>query len=434
LQTLFSISEDASPVIRVERLGKRYRLGRDHADSLVDLFGHFWGRLTRTESTPQTPRRREFWAIKDVGFQVSAGEVFGIIGKNGAGKSTLLKLLSRVIAPTCGHIELTGRAASLLEVGTGFHPDLTGKENIYMNASLLGMSRMEVAQKYDQIVEFAGVKDFLGTPVKRYSSGMRVRLGFAVAAHLEPEILIIDEVLTVGDAEFQKKCLGKMQTVATEGRTVLFVSHNMAAVRSLCSRACFLEEGTMVAIGETDHIVQTYLAANGQQSGWRKIYPANQLIWIGGIGALQPNAFGVRVCDGESQGVFTTEQSILFSFEFVPKISLKHFRVGLAVKNSDGITMFGSNTALDELGPESVGISHTMQCRLPSEILNRGTYSVDLAVDCPTHTSESFRDEECIQFEVIDVQGHGVGSEPLPGVIRPKLSWKLQCSAPKDAG
>lgn len=421
----YSMGEDLDSVISIDQLGKRYRLGRDHADSLVDLFGQYWGRLTRKEQGAQNPRRREFWAIKDVSFQVKAGEVFGIIGKNGAGKSTLLKLLSRVIAPTCGQIELTGRVASLLEVGTGFHPDMTGRENIFMNASLLGMSRKDVARKYDEIVEFAGVKDFLGTPVKRYSSGMRVRLGFAVAAHLEPEILVIDEVLTVGDVEFQKKCLGKMQSVATEGRTILFVSHNMAAVRSLCSRACYLHAGRMVAVGETSQIVQKYLAANGQQSGWRKQYPDHQLVEFGNTLALAPKLFEVTTNEGQGQGAFSTEHDILFSFEFIPRRSLMHYRFGIAVRNADGVTMFGSNVSLDELNVGSIGELHVINCKLPSNILNRGTYSVDLAVDCPAHTTESFLDEECIQFEIVDVQGHGAASEPLPGVIRPKLIWQL---------
>ena len=202
----------------------------------------------------------EFWALKDVNLEIQQGEVVGFIGRNGAGKSTLLKILSRITAPTTGEIRLHGRVGSLLEVGTGFHPELTGRENVYLNGSILGMSRREIQSKFDEIVEFSGVEKFLDTPVKRYSSGMYVRLAFAVAAHLEPELLVVDEVLAVGDAEFQKKCLGKMGEVAKTGRTVLFVSHNMAAVSELCSRVMILQSGHVIADGPTTSIVSQYLA------------------------------------------------------------------------------------------------------------------------------------------------------------------------------
>ncbi|MEO0333895.1 MAG: ABC transporter ATP-binding protein, partial [Bacteroidota bacterium] len=207
----------------------------------------------------------EFWALKDISFEVKRGEAIGIIGKNGAGKSTLLKVLSRITEPTTGRIAIDGRVSSLLEVGTGFHPELTGRENVFLNGTILGMSRTEVKAKFDEIVDFSGVEKFLDTPVKRYSSGMKVRLAFAVAAHLEPEILIIDEVLAVGDAEFQKKCLGKMEDVTGEGRTVLFVSHNMAAVKALCSRAILIKQGQVVTAGEIESVVASYLKSNNSK-------------------------------------------------------------------------------------------------------------------------------------------------------------------------
>jgi lipopolysaccharide transport system ATP-binding protein len=229
-----------SAIIEISRLGKRYRLGgRDG---------------------------RDFWALRDISFTVAPGEVVGLVGRNGAGKSTLLKLLSRITEPTEGRAVLRGRMASLLEVGTGFHPDLTGRENIFLNGAILGMKRAEIARKFDEIVEFSEIAGFLDTPVKRYSSGMYVRLAFAVAAHLEPEILVIDEVLAVGDAAFQKKCLGKMQDVATHGRTVLFVSHNLAAVQSLCSRAVMLAGGRVIATGPTAAVLAQYLASGGEDS------------------------------------------------------------------------------------------------------------------------------------------------------------------------
>jgi len=246
----------AAESIRVEKLGKRYRLGqlepyRTLRDTLVSL-------ATRRE---RSNLPKEIWALKDVSFSVRRGEVLGLIGRNGAGKSTLLKLLTRITSPDAGRIEMEGRVGALLEVGTGFHPELSGRENIYMNGSILGMSRRDINRKFDQIVDFAGVENFLDTPVKRYSSGMRVRLGFAVAAHLEPDILVVDEVLAVGDAEFQRKCLGRMNEVAGEGHTVLFVSHQMEAIQSLCTRAIWLEQGSVARDGPAGDVVPDYLAS-----------------------------------------------------------------------------------------------------------------------------------------------------------------------------
>jgi lipopolysaccharide transport system ATP-binding protein len=256
------------PIIEVDRLGKIYELGR------LGGFGlnRWFSRKSERNSTPRLRGRREgdepgtFWALRDVSFDVQPGEVVGLVGRNGAGKSTLLKLLSRITEPTTGRAVLRGRVASLLEVGTGFHPDLTGRENIYLNGAILGMKRAEIARKFDEIVAFAEIGTFLDTPVKRYSSGMYVRLAFAVAAHLDPEILVIDEVLAVGDAAFQKKCLGKMHHVASTGRTVLFVSHNMGAVQTLCTKAVMLEDGGVAALGDTQSVLSRYLQRGGEDS------------------------------------------------------------------------------------------------------------------------------------------------------------------------
>lgn len=247
--------------IRVENLSKQYTIGvaRNRHDSLRDQVANGLQSLFRGNGRPHA-REESFWALKDVSFEVRQGEVVGIIGSNGAGKSTLLKILSRITEPSSGRAEIHGRVGSLLEVGTGFVGDLSGRENIYLSGAILGMKKAEIEHKFDQIVEFSGVEKYLDTPIKHYSSGMHVRLGFAVAAHLEPEILIIDEVLAVGDAAFQKKCLRKMGDVAGEGRTVLFVSHNMAAVQGLCSRACLLSDGQIVGDGSPRNIVQRYLA------------------------------------------------------------------------------------------------------------------------------------------------------------------------------
>jgi len=251
-------------IIKVENLGKRYRLRhnqqRERYVALRDVIADRFKRLFRSPSAA-LPASEDFWALKDVSFEIKQGQVVGIIGRNGAGKSTLLKILSRITEPTKGRIRIKGRVSSLLEVGTGFHPELTGRENIFLNGSILGMSRAEIKNKFDEIVAFAEVEKFLDTPVKRYSSGMYVRLAFAVAAHLEPEILIVDEVLAVGDAEFQKKCLGKMHDVATGGRTVLFVSHNMQAASVLCDRGLFIQGGSLVHEGGVKETIDLYLSS-----------------------------------------------------------------------------------------------------------------------------------------------------------------------------
>lgn len=262
-----------STVLKVENLSKQYRLGTVGSGTLRDDMTRFWAKLRGKEDPTlkigevndrTTKGNSEYvWALKDINFEVKQGEILGIIGKNGAGKSTLLKILSKVTGPTTGRVRAKGRIASLLEVGTGFHPELTGRENIYLNGAILGMTKAEIHAKLDEIVDFAGVEKYLDTPVKRYSSGMTVRLGFAVAAHLEPEILIVDEVLAVGDAEFQKKAIGKMQDVSRgEGRTVLFVSHNMAAVSSLCERGLLLKDGKLFYQGNIKDVVENYLKGN----------------------------------------------------------------------------------------------------------------------------------------------------------------------------
>jgi lipopolysaccharide transport system ATP-binding protein len=267
------------PIISVEGISKRYRLRHQSAgyttlrDSLTDWAKGLVGGRRADAAAPGADE--EFWALKDVSFDINRGEVVGIIGRNGAGKSTLLKVLSRITEPTSGRIRLRGRVASLLEVGTGFHPELSGRENIFLNGAILGMTKSEIKAKFDEIVAFSEVEKFLDTPVKHYSSGMYVRLAFAVAAHLDPEILIVDEVLAVGDAQFQKKCLGKMKDVATGGRTVLFVSHNMAAVQALCSRGLMMTSGRLIQNGRTDHVIKTYLEGSDRNIGSSWVRPSS---------------------------------------------------------------------------------------------------------------------------------------------------------------
>jgi lipopolysaccharide transport system ATP-binding protein len=263
-----------APAIRVEEVSKWYRLGteRSHTALLSEQLGHALRapfRRALHRRSPDRIRRAEdgIWAVRDVSFELHKGEALGLVGRNGAGKSTLLKLLSRITLPTRGRLELRGRIATMLEVGTGFHPELTGRENIYLNGAILGMRRAEIARKYDEIVEFSGIERFLETPVKRYSSGMFVRLGFAVAAHLDPDVLLVDEVLAVGDTEFQRKCLGKMRDAASKGRTVVFVSHNLAAVQRLCTRALLIDDGQVQIDGTPDQVVESYMATTRPGSG-----------------------------------------------------------------------------------------------------------------------------------------------------------------------
>ncbi len=290
----------SSPVISAEHLSKVFRLGTIGSTTLREDLSRGWARLRgkpdptlKVDAARRERREGEvFWALRDINFEVNQGEVLGIIGANGAGKSTLLKILSRITAPTSGEVKVKGRVASLLEVGTGFHPDLSGRENTFLNGAILGMSRAEVRKKFDEIVDFSGVEEFIDTPVKRYSSGMYVRLAFAVAAHLEPEILVLDEVLAVGDAQFQKKCLGKMGDAAKGGRTVLFVSHNMPAIQHLCTRALLLNNGSAEACGDVQRVTNAYLlrdAALGLR--WRRTTAGRKDAWFTEI----------YVADGEAQ-------------------------------------------------------------------------------------------------------------------------------------
>lgn len=318
-------------VIRAEGLGKKYVIGHQSSERYVALrdviarsaktFARTAMDMVRGRAIYAGDELEEFWALKDVNFEIRQGEVVGIIGRNGAGKSTLLKILSRITEPSTGRVEIKGRVASLLEVGTGFHPELTGRENIFLNGAILGMTHAEIQRKFDEIVDFAEVEKFLDTPVKRYSSGMYVRLAFAVAAHLEPEILIVDEVLAVGDAEFQKKCLGKMQDVAGHGRTVLFVSHNMAAMKSLCRFGLLLEAGRVVAQAETDSVIQKYLR------------PRNNPTKNSALNAEGANEFCITNVNIEPAG--STSSNLISHIVIFSPIS-EEIEIRYLVKSSDG--------------------------------------------------------------------------------------------------
>ena len=412
-------------VIRVENISKRYLIGHQWSrndglrhrieDLLRSPFRWLQGRTDEHRS-----KKEEFWALKDISFEVNRGEVLGFIGRNGAGKSTLLKILSRITEPTTGRICIRGRVASLLEVGTGFHPELTGRENVFLNGAILGMSRVEIKKKFDEIVDFSGVEKFLDTPVKRYSSGMYVRLAFSVAAHLEPEILIVDEVLGVGDAEFQKKCMGKMQSVSSkEGRTVLFVSHNMVAVQSLCRRALFLRGGQLVADGEVEPIVTAYLkefqgVEEAQQWGDFKTAPGTDALRIKSVQVV-PEA-------NEEKGLITMQTPIRIETEFWVMDASRQLHITYHLVTDQGITVLTSGSQSQSY---LAGL-HRAICYVPGNLLNSGGYILKLLVvengNIVTYTHESVA-----SFTVVDIaerKGSWLGREP--SVVRPILQWKKE--------
>ncbi len=412
--------------IRVNDLGKQYQLGLTHDGSIRELLNRWSARLTGRQSQ-QSIRSdlasglrnqldtsgKNFWAVRDVSFDVQQGEVVGVIGRNGAGKSTLLKLLSRICCPTTGRIELHGRVGSLLEVGTGFHPELTGRENVYMNGTILGMTKREVSRKFDEIVEFAGVGKFIDTPVKRYSSGMQVRLAFAVAAHLEPEILIVDEVLAVGDAEFRRKCLGKMQSVTGAGRAVLFVSHDMTAIQRLCSSAILLEGGKTSFVGDVKCAVDQYL-----QSG-----SAVDLQWQSNDDTEKDNAIRrVALTDqyGQIYSTLGTADCPYLEIECVIDSPHSDLRLAFAVNDQFENPIFASMPTDSGCEyPTNRGV-HRYRAKFPGSILRGQRYTITVALYSQSKTTRqvlsnvlSFTPEETASEE-FQAETSRVGVLQLP--------------------
>ncbi|MGE0374928.1 MAG: ABC transporter ATP-binding protein [Planctomycetaceae bacterium] len=359
---------------------------------------------------------RDLWALQDVSFEVRQGEVLGIIGRNGAGKSTLLKILSRITRPTKGRVGVAGRVGSLLEVGTGFHPELTGRENIYLNGSVLGMARHEVRRKFDEIVAFAEVNRFLDTPVKRYSSGMYVRLAFAVAAHLEPEILVVDEVLAVGDARFQQKCLGKMGDVSKSGRTVLFVSHNMTAVSGLCTRAVWLDEGAVKTDGPVKETVSQYLTS-ALESSLSRHWTADTAPATGKV-----RLTGVRIVPLEPTDLLATNTPFDIAVEYERFESAGKLHVSAMLYTADGVCVFNSVSPSDQSPPGR----HAARLHIPGNFLNNGLYRLRLALVSDMQPQVDV--DDALMFDVQD------GPRPIPyhgewiGVIRPQLDWTVAAS------
>ncbi|MBV8813600.1 MAG: ABC transporter ATP-binding protein [Verrucomicrobia bacterium] len=373
----------------------------------------------------QKRSNKRFWALRDISLDVRRGEVLGVIGRNGAGKTTLLKILSRVTEPTTGQIDVYGRVASLLEVGTGFHPELTGRENIYLNGAILGMGRREIEAKLDSIIAFSEIEAFLDTPVKRYSSGMQVRLAFAVAAHLEPEILLIDEVLAVGDTQFQKKCLGKMSEISGgHGRTILFVSHNLAAVRALCSRAILVDRGELICDGLVDQVVANYLEKFGGESG--------EVHW-GADAAPRSQEFGfvfrrawVENHHGAVSSSLAQDQPFSICVEYQVERHLPGLIIGFFMQNSQGVGICGSNDARVSRASDRVAGLYISRCCFPARVLNEDVYQVQFGADTPSGTEHlSLRTPFSLSFSVDDLEGHDGGRYKLPGVLRPALEWHI---------
>lgn len=418
----------SNTVIKVENVSKLYRLGEVGTGTLRHDLNRWWHKVRGKEdpylkigqTNDHTVKATSdySWALKNVSFEVKRGEVLGIIGRNGAGKSTLLKILSRVTTPTSGEIRVKGRIASLLEVGTGFNPELTGRDNIYLNGAILGMRKHEIDRKFDEIVAFAEVGRYIDTPVKRYSSGMYVRLAFAVAAHLEPEILIVDEVLAVGDAEFQKKCLGKMQDVSKGGRTVLFVSHNMTAVQTLCHRALMLSTGQLIADDSVASVVMRYLqAAQGstQAKEWSnpKTAPGNDLIRIKGIQILPEG--------GSANDLLTMRTPLRIETEYWVLKTGSSTHLTYHLINDQGIIVLTSGCASQ---PRQPGFYKAV-CTIPGQLLNSGGYFLKLLI-VENENQVTYENDGIASFNVVDIaeRNHAwMGREP--GVVQPPMLWTM---------
>ncbi|MDO6436232.1 ABC transporter ATP-binding protein [Cyclobacterium sp. 1_MG-2023] len=426
-------------VISIDGLGKKYRLGVIGTGRLSQDLTQWWAKIRGKEDPFKSIEQDNFkptqygdyWALKDISFNVNQGEVLGIIGKNGAGKSTLLKILSRVTSPTTGIIKAKGRIASLLEVGTGFHPELTGRENIFLNGAILGMTKAEIRGKIDEIIDFSGVEKHIDTPVKRYSSGMYVRLAFAVAAHLEPEILIVDEVLAVGDAEFQKKCLGKLGQVSKEGRTILFVSHNMGAVQALCSRAILLQAGNLTMDGPTNATISTYseIAFNKSKAVWLS-EPG-----MTGVGKYGVKINAVRVLDQSHQigNILNDNDPFFIEIEFETNQNGNQLTSNIQLFSESGILILSSGnwpsttTNIDKFSNVNLNAgTYRSRVKIPKYFLNEGGYFINALINREASTSIAFI-EEAVSFTIVDSGNmRKEYTDYIGGLVRPKFEWNTE--------
>jgi lipopolysaccharide transport system ATP-binding protein len=416
-------------VVKAENLGKKYKIGTavDRSPTLRDAIvqaARWPVRLVRGELQP---RSEVIWALRNVSFEVERGQVLGVIGRNGAGKSTLLKVLSRITEPSEGYAEITGRVGSLLEVGTGFNPELTGRENIFLNGAILGMKRQEISRKYDEIVEFSGVEQFIETPVKRYSSGMYLRLAFSVAAHLEPEILVVDEVLAVGDAEFQRKCLGKMSDVANEGRTVLFVSHNMSAILRLTNESIVLEGGEMVYRAPTQEAVEFYMSSGYAQSSERRWRPDEV---PKESAPFRPIALRVVDPRGKVGDVVRSIEPLTVEVEYELDEPIQGLRVGIYLLTIRGDLVFtsfdtDSPAEYEHYGTRPAG-RYVSRCQIPADFFNEGQYV--LGINASSYrVRRYFQDEHALTFSIDSMGAPGKQwPESRLGTIRPRLNWRIE--------
>jgi len=416
--------------IRVEGLGKRYRIGapamnyRTLRDSFVDAL-HAPARLFGDNGG--SGGLNSIWALKDISFEVKQGQLLGVIGRNGSGKSTLLKILSRVTDPTEGIGEIRGRVGSLLEVGTGFHPELTGRENIFLNGAILGMHRGEIDQKFDEIVEFSEVGAFIDTPVKRYSSGMYLRLAFAVAAHLEPEILVVDEVLAVGDAEFQRKCLGKMSDVAQQGRTVLFVSHNMSAILRLTQETLVIEKGRLGMRATTPQAVDYYLSQGYSQEGQR-VWEPDEI--PAESAPFSPIAVRLKNRHGMIVDTVKSVEPVTVEMEYALDAPVTGLRIGIYLMSTRGEYIFTSfdtdeTARYEQMAARSAG-RYISRCTIPADFLNEGRFVIGVNASS-YRVRRYFLDEKALTFTVDAIGAPGMQwPEPRMGAVRPRLEWEVE--------
>ena len=421
-----------SAIIRVEHLSKRYRIGLapQKYQTLSENITHAMSAPLRTIRRVQTPAPDALdtiYALNDVSFDVEEGQVLGIIGRNGAGKSTLLKILSRITEPTEGEIWINGRVGSLLEVGTGFHPELTGRENIFLNGAILGMKGSEIERKFDEIVAFSEVEQFIDTPVKRYSSGMYLRLAFAVAAHLEPEILVVDEVLAVGDAEFQRKCLGKMSDVAQQGRTVLFVSHNMSAILRLTQESLVFQKGQLVKRAPSGEAVDFYLSA-GHSSDGERTWSRDEIPLE--ADPFLPIALRIRDPKGKVVETIRSTEPVVVEFEYELTAPVTGLRVGIYLNTGRGEAVFTTFDTDDLLMFERFTNRkpgrYVSRCIIPPDMLNAGRYSLNVNASS-YRIRRYFAEEQALEFNVDATAAPGMHwPEPRPGVTRPRLEWKIE--------
>jgi len=402
-------------VIHIENIGKQYRIGA--APPYLSM------RERLTAPLKKSTREEKFWALQDVSFDVSAGERVGVIGRNGAGKSTLLKILSRITPPTKGRVAMKGRLASLLEVGTGFHPELTGMENIYFNGSILGLRKKEIDRKRDEIIAFSGIERFINTPLKHYSSGMQLRLAFSVAAHLEPEILLIDEVLAVGDMEFQKKCMGKMEEVSrTEGRTIIFVSHNMSYIASLCNKAVLLDKGKLIQQGGVSEVVNGYMSLVKNSSLQPASASRNEIVDL-----MEVRASGK---DGATKESYRVDEEILLKMTYEVRQPGHVLWLGYNLHNESGVNVFDTHSVntVEYREPHPVGRFEAVT-RIPAHLLNTGAYFVSCAIFNHLEHVIHLHEKDVLLFHVHDIldaeTARGMSPSEFPGIVRPLLQWKI---------